>query len=785
MFLYKFTTSIRTNKEKDMKHTKHTQQLYSWFLVVILTFVARSASAGDVVVSVNPLQTHQTVEGFGGGVVYYQGWITSHPNKTAIYDTIFNGLGLSALRIGNWAQESDADLSSDVEIVKEAKSRMGSDLILEMSSWSAPISLKANNSLTGSKGGVTASLKKENGSFVYNAFGAWWRRSLEQYQALGVYPDYISIQNEPDMDAEYEATLFNPDESWDIASYGKALSAVYSALKGLPNRPKIMGPEVLGIGWNQTQKYTDKLDKSQLDGYAFHYYHSGVNGNDRYSHPDDYIYSMQGLAADLGDKPMFMTENCSLKDHAQNDPIYLAWTMVNAFNINRLAGYIYWNLTWGDTGGGCVNVGNPGDPSSWANSQGFVVQGEYHALRHFSRFVKRGWICIGVSSNKNDVVTAAFKNPEGTEVSVILVNKGSSSHSVSLAFSSDVPDNGVVVQSVPSQSVWSKRIGSYDKNSDIQLPSFSVTTVALAAVKIPTLSWLNPDSETVWENGSTESVAWSFDGNTPESVDLYWEPSVDVKTVSASSEWSNKDTTFVWKASNALDPSTHIRWAARGAANEWLEYDLATATPISGVIIDETADIGCTVDSFEVQYFDGLKWTAVTGGVTIGSEYKVSFPSVTSDKFRLFIKTSGCININYFGLVPEVKRLATLNGVSSYEWNIPAGYVSKGHFSVSYLGMENQSPDVRLVSKPNFMEGIPAEGDLLLMEDGVLRLTVAEQGTYRLFLTDALGRTVVNQTVVLASGENELRLSGSDRSVLFLRSISPSGVVNKYKILNR
>jgi len=471
---------------------------FRFILLIISSIIFLfKAQAQNVTITVNSTN-YQTIEGIGGGIVYYQNWVTAHANKVAIYDTVFNGLGLSGLRIGNWAQDLNADLSQDVEIINAAKARLGNDFFLEMSSWSAPAELKANGTINGTNGGsVKASLKKENGVFVYDQFGTWWRQSLDYYHSNGIYPDYISIQNEPDMDATYEATLFNPTESTDIAAYGKALEAVAGAINGMPNEPKILGPEPLGVGWNATQNYVNALDKSLLDGYCFHYYHSGVQTHtDRYSYPDDYIAAMTALNNDLSDKPMFMTENCSMRDHLPQDAVSLAWLLANSFNINRVSSYLFWDLLWGPNGS-CVEVENPWQ--TFTTTEGFIVNPEYHGLRHFSKFIKQGWICLGVSSSNSDVVTAAFKSPQSDAYSVVIINKGSSSHDATLTLPTGAPTDGSVIQTVPSSSIWSNVLGAYSSGNTISLPANSITTIALESndVTKPTVTINSPVSSDV------------------------------------------------------------------------------------------------------------------------------------------------------------------------------------------------------------------------------------------------------------------------------------------------
>ena len=94
------------------------KKLSFWTLLMVSTYTFAQTN-----ITINPSVSYQTIDGIGGGIVYYLDWLTTHKNKTELYDTIYTGLGLSALRIGNWAQEENADLTYDAEIVNEAKKR--------------------------------------------------------------------------------------------------------------------------------------------------------------------------------------------------------------------------------------------------------------------------------------------------------------------------------------------------------------------------------------------------------------------------------------------------------------------------------------------------------------------------------------------------------------------------------------------------------------------------------------------------------------------------------------
>lgn len=434
---------------------------------------------------VRPATTYQSVEGVGGGIVYYLDWIAKHRNCEAIYDTVYNGLGLTGLRIGNWAQEPDADLTFDSLIVAAGKKRLGDEFFIDMTSWTAPASLKSNGKLEATGGNGNVSLKKEFNGFVYDKFGQWWKRSLEQYRKVGIYPDYVSLQNEPDCNPDYYGMELNADESNpNVASYAKALSAAAKQINQLQNPPIIIGPEVLGIGWNRVQDYLTPADKKLLGGYSFHYYHSGLNDHDaidkRYAYPDDFKDAMSGLYNTYGkeNKPLFMTENSPLRDPVDMDPIYTAWFMNLAFTVNHAASYLHWNLIWGVSGDACINIDTVYVNGKYKTLEnGYRVNGDYHALRHYSKFVKRGWQMLYATTSDADVLITAFKSPSDDAYSVILVNKSRFEKVLDCSFNPSQCTQTVIQSDVLKKS-WSKVLGTYDELKELKLPANSITTIA-------------------------------------------------------------------------------------------------------------------------------------------------------------------------------------------------------------------------------------------------------------------------------------------------------------------
>jgi O-glycosyl hydrolase len=448
-----------------------------------------AASAFAASVTVDPASTAQKVTGFGGASVYYQSWLKNLPaeDQEALFDTAFTGLNISLLRVGNWYQDEDASkLQDDIDIVKAAKKRLGDHMKIQMSSWSAPASLKPSNSLNGQDGHSKSdkTLKKASGdaygAYAYTDFANWWKKSLDAYTAAGIAPDYISLQNEPDMEATYEETLFEPKETSEIAGYKEALNAVYDAVKG---QTKLLGPEPLGIGYSNFEKYAKELDANKLDGYAYHLYHAG-DGNDNsgnnYLDPENFRKPMKAIADvyGQGDKPIIMTEFCPMLDEPrEKDMIGLAHIMQIGFTDGRLSGYIAWQLFWGYHSqmiGVCPGAGWDLDGSGKyvCDDTGFKIFPEYHAMRHFSKFVNPGASVIASSTTEANLQTVAFLSANGDSITTVLVNTGSSAIQL---------DNPTIANYNVITAVQSKENGLKSKNISVAnctvLPARSITTL--------------------------------------------------------------------------------------------------------------------------------------------------------------------------------------------------------------------------------------------------------------------------------------------------------------------
>ena len=454
--------------------------------VATISALAATTITQAASITVDPSATKQQIIGFGAGSVYYQSWITALGStmQEALYDTAFTGLNLSLLRVGNWLQDESKGVSKDdIKIVTAGKKRLGSHMKIEMSSWSAPASLKPSGDINGKKDGVFYSGKNSTlkasssdpyGKYAYREFASWWKRSYQAYEAAGIAPDYISFQNEPDMFAEYEETLFTPTENDTSAGYAQALNAMRDTMNTLANPPKILGPEPLGIGYNNFQKYAKALTDSKLDGYAYHLYHAG-DGNDNslanYMSPENFRSPMKAIATSYGSdaRPIIMTEFCSMAENGKEEYMTgLAHIMQVGFTDGKLNGYIAWELFWGEGKGQLIGVCTKGWGSCTEDQ--INISPEYHAMRHYSKFVNPGWKVISSTSDNSNLYTVAFRSANGDSITVVAINK-------SAATELNIPiDNYTALYAVQSVENGDKSKEISPKES-IPAPAKSITTV--------------------------------------------------------------------------------------------------------------------------------------------------------------------------------------------------------------------------------------------------------------------------------------------------------------------
>jgi len=405
---------------------------------------------------------YQEIEGFGAAGAWYEGWLTDHPESETLYDLLFDELGLDIYRVRN-TYEFDFDYMSRTQtIVTEALER-NPDLKILISSWSPPAYLKSNGDTAG---GGNATLAKLSGTYVYSDFADWWADSITAWSGYGVDADYISIQNEVDYDATWDSCRFSPTQTLKIAGYNQAFEAVYQELYSQmgPNMPKMLAPET--VSYTGAGAYINALiDQSHAYGYNHHLY-GPSDGDD----PDGYLTGMADFADTYyGTKPIFQTEY-SHNNTIFTDGMNLAILMHNALTVEGVVSYFYWDLFWADTSG-LVSI-----PSYGISS--YTINPVYYAFKHYAKFTDPGWQRVAATSDSNDIRMSAFVNPDGNQMSVILINTSAVANvTTDLSFGGYSIVDGNVYRSSETENC--ELVDTYS-GGPILLPMYSITTLSLS-----------------------------------------------------------------------------------------------------------------------------------------------------------------------------------------------------------------------------------------------------------------------------------------------------------------
>ena len=455
--------------------------LFVFFLFLLFVNTLNiSSQTGNITIKVK--ETHQTMIGFGASLAWADDQLAVHPKKDEIYNLIVNDLGLNILRLRNTYRFGAVSNGYNISKIVSALSTIsGKKPIIFISSWSPPSELKSNNNT--SNGGT---LKKDSaGKYVYSDFAKYWTDAIQEYTALGVAPDYISIQNEPDFAATWESCIFNATQNTDNAGYNKALDSVYTAIQNAGLLTKIIGPEPLGIGYNDFSQYAKILNKNHIDGYAYHLY-TGESDNVNDNHnPDLFNGNLNFIPSNYSGKPIWMTE------YDRGDWFNTAWLINNCIVDGNVSAYLWWELVWGSGGNPLIEM----------QSNSYTISKYYWAMRHFSKFISIGWKRITAVSDTANIKTSAFINPAGNKLTVEVINTGSQTQTKNLDIQDFIPDNGIVYRTTNDLNCVVID-SSFSNKKPLDFPARSITTISFSGSLITSIEnrQLTPNLFSVSQN---------------------------------------------------------------------------------------------------------------------------------------------------------------------------------------------------------------------------------------------------------------------------------------------
>jgi arabinoxylan arabinofuranohydrolase len=565
----------------------------NWWQFALGSFQLRNAT-------INPGTPYQTIEGFGGAIAFYNGWVTAHPYKNEIYTNAFAGLNLSMLRLANWYRyQGTVNFDPEAaEFVARANQILRRPVPVYMSSWAPPAFLKSNGQV-----GNGGTLLYTNGGFLYNEFAQYWYDSLVAYRNIGVSPTWISIQNEPDWEASYDSCIFRPTQSYVNATnywagYPNALAATYQRLTNLASPPKLLGPEVVHIRYNTLQNYAATMNPNYFYGVNYHLYGDSTDGT-----IDGYLGSLRASTNIFPTKPHFMTE------YGVSNMIDSATLMHHALTEGRVSGYNFWSLVWPWDGLGLVQIEFPWNQSQWTNappgtptqSRGYWLSPAYWSMKHYSYYVQPGFRRVAASCNDTNALVSAYLSPDNLRLVLVFINR-SANAPVTLAINtgSFLGDLSAVYQTAGANKF--QPLGSL--GSQLTLPAASLTTVVLdrflnvgqATHPLPTNNATSVplDATLTWAPGSNALMHAVYLGINSDAVAQATPASAEFKGFQTNNTFVPAalagNTTWFWRVDEIAGVSTNAGpvWSFQTATGPVLVHRYSFSET-SGVTIADSA----------------------------------------------------------------------------------------------------------------------------------------------------------------------------------------------------
>lgn len=391
----------------------------------------------EITVFVDPSKTFQTFLGIGAALTdasaetFYKLPKEKQQELLTAYFNREKGIGYTVARTNinscdfssdmyTYVQDGDKSLKSfniehdrkfKIPFIKEAMKASGNKLNLFASPWSPPSWMKDNNDML--HGG------KLNPGF-YNSWAMYYTKFIKEYAKEGVPVWGITIQNEPMAKQKWESCIYTAEEERDFLKNHLGPTMVK---EGLKNTKIIVWDHNRDMIYQRAQTYFNDPEAAKyIWGIGFHWYEDWSGGTPMYD-------NLRRVHEAYPDKNIFFTEGCA---ESFDSSRYNAWvlgeeygrSMINDFN-NGMVGFTDWNILL-DEKGGPNHVQNfcfapvHGDTRTGQ----LIYTNAYYYIGHFSKFIKPGAKRIISSSSRSQLLTTAFKNPDG-KIVVVVMNQSS------------------------------------------------------------------------------------------------------------------------------------------------------------------------------------------------------------------------------------------------------------------------------------------------------------------------------------------------------------------------
>ncbi len=379
------------------------------------------------VINIYPELTGQRIEGFGGAFTEASTFNFSKLPQELREQVIEGYFGETGLKynmarthihscdfaLGNYTyiEEGDEklatfDIAHDranmLPMIKAAMAVSREEIHFLASPWSPPAFMKTNHDMN--HGGK---LKKE----YYSAWAEYFVKYIEAYREEGIKIGRVTVQNEPMAVQTWDSCIYTPQEE---AGFAKDYLAPALEKAGLSDVEIFIWDHNKEEVYDRVkQVFCDEKTRKAVSGIAVHWY------------TGDHFEAIEAVKKMYPEKQVIFTEGCvEYSRFADSGEVQKAEMYAHDMLGNLKAGIeaiLDWNLLL-DELGGPNHVGNFCAAPMMCDWKEKTLEKRlsYYYIGHFSRYIRRGAHQIMATRYTDKIETAAFLNPDGERVVVIL-----------------------------------------------------------------------------------------------------------------------------------------------------------------------------------------------------------------------------------------------------------------------------------------------------------------------------------------------------------------------------
>lgn len=431
---------------------------------------------------------YQTIDGFGFFGANDVWWASQDLWNDAWGDKIINDLGITIWR-NEWnppsipGADQDADWNKQKPVVQGLKAKAGKygvNLKYVVSIWSPPADMKwlCNFSWAGDESATrnAGTVSTKNGGTLnpekYIDYATWLISCIQSYKDIGVDLYALSLQNEPLFSEPYNSCTYT------TAWYCDLLNSVVPAIKATYPGVKIFGSENMLEMEGKSDNYpwfyhqaikNNAAARENIDILAVHGYSDGVSASSGSELAKMWTNHAEQFSGPLN-KPVWMTETSGYADSwsgygSTPGALNLAMDIYSGLNFGNMQAWVWWQ---GSEASGISNY------SLMSNNTGGK---KYYVSKHYFRYIRPGAIRVKSISDDPDIFVTAFEHQVKGTNTIILINNGSESKSVSIQ-GADLPAVFTIYLTT-SGSDNCKESGTINSGIDnrFEIPAKSIVTL--------------------------------------------------------------------------------------------------------------------------------------------------------------------------------------------------------------------------------------------------------------------------------------------------------------------